>query len=220
MKIKNIIFKNIGLKLTALLIALFVWIQITGKERLYVEKTFDIDVEYINVSDNIDVRIVRPEQIKVKVRGTANEIRNISSEAFKVRVDLKGIREEMRLNLFTEDYLVTPEGTQVVSIHPKMIEMKVEEFMSKEVPVQIQFENKFPEGVRIKQVRIRPARVKIFGYRSQIQSVNKVSGLESIDRSKITETRTITVPLKKQLEIIKFEDTESVEVTVVVEKNG
>lgn len=220
MKVKNIIFKNFGLKLTALFIALFVWIQITGKERLYVEKTFDIDVEYINVSDNIDVRIVRPEQIRVKVRGTTNEIRNISSDAFKVRVDLKGIREEMRLNLFTEDYLVTPEGTHVVSVHPKMIEMKVEEFMSKEVPVKIQFKNNLLSGIRIKEIQIEPSKVKIFGYRSQIQSVNSVSGLESIDRSKIKETVTITVPLKKQLEIIKFEDTESIDVTVVVEKNG
>ena len=219
MMVKKIIFNNFGLKLTALLIALFVWIQITGKERLYVEKTFDIDVEYINVSENIDVRIVRPEQIKVKVRGTANEIRNISSDDFKVRVDLRGIREEMRLNLFTEDYLVTPEGTQVVSVHPKMIEMKVEEFMSKEVPVKIQFKNSLPPGVRIKEVLVRPSKVKIFGYRSQIQTVNRVSGLESIDRSKITDTITITVPLKKQQEIIKFEGAESVEVTAVVEKH-
>ncbi|MCK4835791.1 MAG: hypothetical protein KAT17_04105 [Candidatus Aminicenantes bacterium] len=218
MKLKKVIFKNFGLKLTAIFIALFVWIQITGKERLYIEKTFDIDVEYINVSENIDVRIVRPEQIKLKVRGTSNEIKKISPEAFKVRVDLKGIREEMRLNLFTEDYLVTPEGTQVVSIHPKMIEMKIEEFMSKEVPVKVQFSNNFPRGVQFKEIRIQPSRVRIFGYRSQIQSVNKVSILESIDRSKIKETVTITVPIKKQVEIIKFEDAENVEITIVVEK--
>lgn len=217
MNIKKILFNNIGLKLTALFIALFVWIQITGKERLYVEKTLDIDVEYVNVSENIDVRLVRPEKVKIKVRGTSSEMKEILSENFKVRIDLRGIRESMRLNVFTEDYLITPEDTRVVSIHPKMIEMKVEEFMTREVPVKVQFVGNYSKNIKVKEVRIRPQRVKIFGFKSRIQSINIISTLEPVDRSKITETITLTLDLKKREEILRFEDVKSVEVTIVVE---
>lgn len=219
MKTRKIFFNNIGLKLTALLIALFVWIQITGKERLYVEQTLDIDVEYVNVSDNIDVRLVRPEKVKIKVRGTSSELKDVLSEHFKVRIDLRGIRESMRLNVFTEDYLITPEDAQVVSIHPKMIEMKVEEFMTKEVPVRVQFINAYKKNLKIKEVHFRPQKIKIFGYKSRIESINAISTLESIDRSKINETTTIKLDLKKREEILKFEDVESVEVTIVVERH-
>ena len=219
MKIRKILFNNIGLKLTALLISLFVWIQITGKERLYVEQTLDIDVEYVNVSENIDVRLVRPEKVKIKVRGTSSEMKEVLSDQFKVRIDLKGIRESMRLNVFTEDYLITPEDAKVVSIHPKMIEMKVEEFMTKEVPIRVQFINSYNQNLKVKEVHFHPQKVKIFGYKSRIQSINTISTLEPVDRSRISETTTVKLDLKKREEILKFEDVESVEVTIVVERH-
>jgi YbbR domain-containing protein len=156
--------------------------------------------------------------VKVKVRGISSKIKEISAEDFKMRVDLKGIEESVRLNFFTDDYLISPEGTQVVSVHPKMIEMQVEEFMSKEVPVKVQFQKDFVKGIRLKEIILKPEEIKIFGYKSQIRSINSVSLLESIDRSKIKETTTIRIPLKKREEILKFEDIESVEVTVVIEK--
>jgi YbbR domain-containing protein len=115
--------------------------------------------------------------------------------------------------------LVTPEDTQVVSIHPKMIEMKVEEFMTKEVPVRIQFIKSYNRNLKVKEVLFKPQKVKIFGYKSRIQSINSVAAVEPVDRSKITETTTLKIDLKKREEILKFEDAESVEVTIVVERH-
>jgi YbbR domain-containing protein len=218
MKLKRIIFNNFGLKVTALFIAVFVWIQITGNQRLYIERTLDVDVEYVNVSQNINVSFLRPEKVKVKVRGTSSKIQELSPEDFKMRLDLSGVKESMPLSFFTEDYLITPPEIQVVSVHPKMIEMQVEEFMSKVVPVKPQFENDFPRGVRLKEIVLKPHEIKIFGYKSLIRSINSVSLLEVIDRSKIKDTTTFRIPLKKREEILKFEDIESVDITVVVEK--
>lgn len=218
MRLKRIIFNNFGLKLTALFISLFVWIQITGSQRLYIERTLDIDVEYVNVSQNINVSFLRPEKVKVKVRGTSSKIKELSAEDFKMRLDLDGVKESMPLNFFTEDYLISPPEIRVVSVHPKMIEMQVEEFMSKVVPVRFQFENEFPRGIRLKDVVLKPSEIKIFGYKSQIRSINSVSLLGAIDRSRINDTTTFKIPLKKREEILKFEDIETVEITVIVEK--
>lgn len=218
MMLKRIIFNNFGLKLTALFIALFVWIQITGSQRLYVEKTIDVDVEYVNVSQNINVSFLRPEKVKVKVRGTSSKIKELVAEDFKMRLDLNGVKESMPLNFFTEDYLISPPEIQVVSVHPKMIEMQVEEFMSRVVPVKVQYKNSFPKGIRLIEVVVKPPEIKIFGYKSQVRSINEVYLFDAVDRSKINESTTLKIPLKKREEILKFEDTETVEITVVVEK--
>ena len=95
--LKRIFLGNLGLKIAALVLAFFVWILITGKERSYIERTIDIDVEFVNVSQNIDIRYIRPERIKVEVRGTSNEVNSLSPEDFKLRVDLMGVNETTKL---------------------------------------------------------------------------------------------------------------------------
>jgi YbbR domain-containing protein len=218
MTLKKLIFNNLGLKIFALLIAFSVWLAITGKQRGYLEKSMEIDVEYFNVSQNIDVRNVRPEKARITVRGTSKEISRMGPENFKLRIDLAGISEGTRISLFTEDYLQIPENTQIVSIHPKMIEITIEEFMSQEVPIRVLYKGRLPEGVRLVDRYITPEKVTIFGYKSQIMDIDIIYASQSVDLSEISGTRTIKIPLKKSEEIIRFEDTEEIEVTVVVEK--
>jgi len=220
MNIKRIFLNNLGLKISALFVASFVWVLITGKERSYIERTIEVNVEYVNVSKNIDIRYLRPESVRVKIRGSSNVIEKISPADFKLRVDLRGVRESTRLNLFTEDYLSMPEGTPVVSIHPKMIEISVEEFDSREVPVRVRYINRLPSGVRLMDRTVRPEKVTIFGYKSQIEDITTVSPVESVDLSKISGTQTLTLPLKKNESILKFVDTATVKVTLVVEKSS
>ena len=45
MNIKNFIFNNLSLKIFSLFLAIAVWVLITGKARLNIEKFINIDVE-------------------------------------------------------------------------------------------------------------------------------------------------------------------------------
>lgn len=217
MNIRKILFNNLGLKITAMLIAFSVWLSITGKQRAYLEKSMEIDVEYFNVSQNIDVRSVRPEKVRIKVKGTSKEISRMGPENFKLRIDLAGINEGTRMSFFIEDYLRIPEGTEIVSIHPKMIEMTLEEFISSEVPIRVLYKGRLQPGIRLIERNINPEKVQVFGYKSQIVDIDTIYASQSVDLSRITRTRTFKIPLKKSEEIIRFEDAEEVEVTVVVE---
>ena len=105
MNFKQILFNNFGLKLTALVLAIFVWIMISGKERAYSEKTLEVNVEYINVAKNIDVRNVNPEKVRVKIKGTSKELTKISPEDFGLKIDLKGTIVATKMNRFVKDYL-------------------------------------------------------------------------------------------------------------------
>ncbi len=220
MNIRRILTSNFGIKMAALAIAVLVWILITGKQRTYEEKTFEVTVEYFNVSKNIDVRTVRPDQVRIKVQGTTREILMVTPEDFHLRVDLAGILHSKRLNLFTEDHLEFPEGLKVMSIHPKMIEVEVEEFMRKEVPVRIRYRGRMSPGVVLIKRSVNPEKVVVFGYRSQIQSVSVVNAEEDVKLDEIMKTRTIRIPLQKTEEILRFIDSDSVEVTIEVENRN
>ncbi|MBN1197127.1 MAG: hypothetical protein JXA62_06945 [Candidatus Aminicenantes bacterium] len=220
MNIRRILFTNFGLRMAALVIAVMVWILITGKQRTYEEKAFEVAVEYFNVSRNIDVRTVRPDQVRIKVRGTTKEIRMVSSEDFRLRVDLAGVRHSKRMNLFTEDFLEFPPELEVISIHPKMIEVEVEEFMRKEVPIRVRYRGRMLPGVVLLNRTLNPEKVTVFGYRSQIQDVAVVNAERDVQLDTIERTQTVRIPLQKTEEILRFEDTDTVEVTIEVENRN
>jgi YbbR domain-containing protein len=220
MKIKKFITNNFGLKVTALFLAFFVWAMITGKERSYSERVLEVRVECLNISKNIDVSSVKPEKVRLTVRGTSKELKKITPEDFKIKIDLKDVTEGTRLNYFTEDYLQSPEEIQNMSVHPRMIEITVKKFITKEVAVRIRYKGRLKRGIRLIERRVVPEKVKIFGYKSQIGSITTIEGAEYVDLSEIDESRSIKIPLKKQEEILRFEDTDEVDVFMVVENTN
>jgi YbbR domain-containing protein len=224
MKIKRFIFNNFGLKITALFLALFVWILISGKERSYLERTMDINVQYYNISENLDVTNVRPDKVRMTVRATTKELETITAQDFKINIDLKDITEPNRLIYFAEDHLQLPEEMQISDlnprIHPKMIEITVKELIIREVKVRVRYKGKFKRGIVLIDRRVIPERVKIFGYKSQISDIVEVEAAESINLAEIEQSRTFKISLKKGEEILRFEDTDEVEVFVEVENRN
>ena len=223
MNVKSFITNNFGLKLTALVLAFIVWAMITGKERSYSEKTLDVNVEYFNVGKNIDISSVRPEKVRVIVRGTSKQLERVTAGDFKIKFDLKDVTEDTRLNFFTEDHLQLPEdikGLQLVNVHPRMIEITVKEFVTVEIPVRVRYKGAMPEGVLLIDRVLVPDKVRVTGYKSQIDDVSVVDGTESVNLSTIMESKTIRIPLKKEKEILRFEGKDYVDVQVTVENKN
>jgi YbbR domain-containing protein len=220
MKIKKLITNNFGLKFTAMCLAFFVWAMIAGKERSYSERVMEVRVEYFNVSKNIDVSNVKPEKVRLTVRGTSRELKKINPEEFKIKIDMKDVNEGARLNYYTEDYLQFPKGIQDMEIHPRMIEITTKEFITKEVDVKVWYKGRLKNGIRLIDRRVVPEKVKIFGYKSQIDTITTIEGVEHVNLSEIEESKTIKIPLKKQEEILRFEGTDTVEVFIEVENTN
>ncbi len=223
MKLKNLITNNFELKLLALFLAFFVWVTISGKERSSTEKSFEVNVEHYNVTNNISISDIRPEKVRITVKGTTKLLEKITAADFKIRIDLKDVTEGTRY-YFTENYLQIPEEIQNrgdLTIHHRMIEITVKEFMTREVNVRIRYKGRMKKGVALIDRRVVPDKVKIFGYKSQISSVNTVYGIHPIDLSTIEESGPISVPLEKTEEILRFvDDRKTVDVYIDVENKN
>jgi YbbR domain-containing protein len=216
MHIKNFIFKNLGLRFVALVLAILVWAMISGRERTYSEKTVDVNVEYYGIRENIDVRSVRPDKVRVKIRATSQQLNKITPEDFRIRINLQDVSEGVH-NYWTENYLQIPEGIEIMSIQQKMIEVTVKEFMTREVLTRVRYKGKLKPGIKLVDRIVVPEKVKIFGYKSQIADLEEVEAAEWVNLAEIQESTVIKIPLKKQPEILKFEDTDVVEVHITVE---
>jgi YbbR domain-containing protein len=216
MQIKNFLFKNLGLRFGALVLAVLVWAMISGRERSYSEKTMDVNVEYYGMTENIDIRSVRPDKVRIKVRATSQQLNKITPEDFIIRMNLQDVSEGTH-NYWTENYLQFPEGMEIMAIQQKMIEITVKEFMTKEVPTRVRYKGKMKPGIRLVERRLVPEKVKVFGYKSQITNLQEVEAVEWVNLSEIRENTVIKIPLKKEAEILKFEDTDTIEVHITVE---
>jgi len=214
--LKRLLLNNLGLKTGALVLAVLVWGIISGRERTFSEKTLKIPVEVFNVSDNAEVVSLRPEEVTVSLRGASKFVAAVTTESNPIKIDLKNVKESSKLNYFAEDYLEIPEGVQLISIHPKMIEVYVEEFATKDVPIKIRFRGRLPEPLKLKAARVIPDRVTIIGYKSQINGIDVVL-TEEVNLNEVGQSLTRLIALKQTRDILKFKDRRQVELQLEIE---
>jgi len=214
--LKKLILNNLGLKTGALVLAVLVWGIISGRERTFSEKTLKIPVEVFNVSDNAEVVSLRPEEVTVSLKGASKFVAAVTTESNPIKIDLKNVKESSKLNYFAEDYLEIPEGVQLISIHPKMIEVYVEEFATKDVPIKIRFRGRLPDFLKLKAARVVPDRVTIIGYKSQINGIDVVL-TEEVNLNEVGQSLTRLIALKQTREILKFKDRRQVELQLEIE---
>jgi YbbR domain-containing protein len=215
-KLKKLFLNNWGLKTTALLLAVLVWAIISGREKTYSEKTLKIPIEIINVSANLEVVNLQPEEARVILKGSTNLIAKIRPESMAIKIDLKNISESSKLNYFAEDYLEIPADLQIISLHPKMIEVFVEEFDAKEIPVKIHFRGQLKEPLKMKGFKVIPERVTIIGYKSQLSNITSVF-TEEVNLNEIESSQKRKVALKQTRNILKFRDRRDVDLLLEIE---
>jgi YbbR domain-containing protein len=218
-KLKKLLFNNWGLKTGAMLLAILVWAIISGRERTFSEKTLKIPVEVYNVSANVEVVNLRPEEVTVALKGASKFVAAVSPESNPIKIDLKNIKESSKLNYFAEDYLELPKGVLLVSIHPKMIEVYVEEFAMREVPVKIRFRGRLPLNLKLKSAKVIPDRVTVMGYKSQINDIAVVL-TEEVDLDQVGASLSRRLALKQTRDILKFRDHPDVELQLEIEDRG
>jgi YbbR domain-containing protein len=215
-KVKKLVFKNWGLKTSALVLAILIWAIISGRERTFSEKTIKFPVEVINVSENVEVVNLRPEEVTVSLKGASNFVAAVTPESNPIKIDLKNIKESNKLNYFAEDYLELPKEVHLVSIHPKMIEVYVEEFATREVPIKIRFRGRLPSQLKLKSAKVVPDRVTIMGYKSQINGIDAV-WTEEVDLAGISQSLSRRLALKQTRDILKFRGNPEVELQLEIE---
>jgi len=112
--------ENIGLKILALTLAVFLWYIISA--RGISEISIEVPIKYINIPNGLKLkRIIK--KIKVNLLGRKNLLVSIKPESLMIIIDLKNTSEgEITYKIKKKD-LKIPRGVSIINMNPSEIKI-------------------------------------------------------------------------------------------------
>lgn len=166
---------NLGLRLFALLLAMFLWLQsvLVSDQRSVV----NLPINLRSVPQNITLENF-PKVVPFAVRGKGLDIIRLTMAKPKVNIDASKITPDTDV-ISLQDYSIDlPENINVSLLGPSesdQLTIQADIFHQKVVPVRLDFDNPSTEnqfsGLRYS---IDPDRVTIFGHKNRIRGVNAI----------------------------------------------
>lgn len=188
-------FRNLGLKLLSLSVAIFLWYAVSGEQ--VVERSLRVPLELQNIPDSLEVVGEVPSQVDVRVRGPSGTLSRLGVGDVVAVLDLRAARPGSRLFHLTPDQVHAPFGLEIAQVSPATIAMSFERSGSRTVPVVPSVEGEPAPGYMIGEVMTDPAEVEVVGPETLLRGLTRaitepvvVTGA----RSTIRENVTIGVP--------------------------
>ena len=188
----NLFKKNLNLKLISLAFAIFLWIYVYYKENPFKEyqamANFVVPLETVNLSSDFLVVDI-PKQVLVKISGDKNLISQKDvADHIEAYVDLDGKKSGNFKGLVV---MAGSTVGQVEGIEPPAVDVSIEEIITREFKVRLDFEGEPKEGVYVEKglTTITPSTVELKGPSSLIKKVHMVSVSIDIDDVSLTFER-------------------------------
>jgi YbbR domain-containing protein len=166
--------RNWGIRLLALGIAIGIWFNASVEDRLVSsEKLVEASVAYNRPRGFMVLDQV--QNVNVLLRGSKRAIRQVNPYMVDVQVDLNQRQEgPVTINLGRDNVLV-PEGLEVVSIDPNIIQLKLEREVSTRLPVVPEIIGKAPAGIVFDEPEVFPNQVLVTGPESLLAKIQTLS---------------------------------------------
>jgi YbbR domain-containing protein len=185
-------FRNFGLKLLSVCIAVLLWMTVAGEET--VERGLRAPLELQQFPAGLEIQGETPSTVDVRVRGTSGALSRVGAGDIVGVLDLHGARPGNRLFPMTPEQVRAPFGVEVVQVTPSTIALSLEKSLSREVPVVPSIEGTPAPGyVEQGKPVVTPDHVEIVGPESAVKRATEavtetisITGLEKSIREDVT----------------------------------
>lgn len=228
---------NLFLMIFSVILAVLLWLWVSAEERS--EIIVSVPLQYRNLPSHLEIVPDKDltTSVSVWVQGTTSALKDLRPQEISAWVDLTNATAGEKSFEIENDQVKVPYGFSVVRISPSPIRVRVEQYLTRLVPVIVQFEGEPRSGYEVSETTIVPSRVQIRGPQSAIDSIRHVV-TDPIDISSITgnylqvvnisaETAAVQIgsirKVKVALKITEIKDTISfgnISVKASVEKRG
>jgi YbbR domain-containing protein len=167
---------NAGLRIISLLLAMFTWLFVKGITSD--SRTVDGVPLEVRTKPGLAVLQTNASTVSVVVRGTREDVRQVSRQDLSAVVDLTRTN---RLGLITVK--LTPRSVrhsrrvQVSEIDPSEITVNLDEMITRELQVQPQFAGELPTGLAIERVITKPEAVNVEGPKMLLNRMSSIATL-------------------------------------------
>jgi len=213
-------FRQIHLKLLALLAAVTLWFVVITVENTVYKFSEKIELKAQNLSKNISLESSLPS-VDIYLRVDKDNMNKVTKNELDVYLDLTDV-EAGEIVLPVVAVSKSPLA-QVLKTEPSEVRIKLSPVIEKEVEVNISVEGKPREGYKVEKTEILTEKVTVSGAQSIIDSLNYIEGkiiLDGTQSDNLKQSVQLSVPASMNVasQLITLNPAEIVvEVTVVSE---
>jgi YbbR domain-containing protein len=162
-------FRNLGLKLIAVMLSVLLWITVAGEH--VVERSLRVPLEFRNVPEALEIVGNTPDTVDVRLRGSSALLSRVQPGEIVAVLDLDSARAGSRLFHIRPDEVRAPFGIEVSQIIPATLPLELEKSARRSVPVVPATDGQPAPGFVIGRVSSDPAMVEIVGPESRVRQI-------------------------------------------------
>lgn len=176
---KNILTKNLGLKLASLVMAITLWFFVIMSGRSGI--VLDVPVMYDNIPPELEV-VDFPKTVSVHIEGQERLLTKLKQSEITAVIDLQDAKVGRNFYSLTPENIKLPGTIEVTNIDPQTISVIIEKQFRKTVSVQPAIEGLPERGFVILEITVEPETLVLEGPRSIVSKIYNVK-TEPIDIS-------------------------------------
>jgi YbbR domain-containing protein len=212
--LRELFLKNLTLKAISATLALLLWMQIAGQQR--VERSIAIPLEFTNMPRDIEITNDYPRNINVRFSRPSSL--NMDEQQLAVVMDLAGVEASTVILPVSERNIRNlPTGVRIEGIEQRRIRLQLETIRQKIVRVEPEIVGTPAEGYEFKEAQMNPSEVLISGPESRVNPVTTAM-TETINIEGRTSGFHQTAYLDLEDSRVRIETGSTVEVVVFIEE--
>lgn len=197
--IGNMLFENLGLKFVSILCALGFFVFIRGSERA--EMRYDVYITHTEPPESARRILVKepPTGISVTLRGPRTQLESLPRDLGTITLDLS-TGHEGTIELSPKMIPNLPTGVEVVQLFPSRFEVRWDDVVSHEIPIQVNVKGAPKAGHKLAgELLLEPKTVLATGPRSivELMQTARAGSFDVTDLDK-SEERLLTLDLPPQ----------------------
>lgn len=197
MNLKKSLTENIGVKLIALVVAIFIWFNASGQKEVVWLKMIPLVLE--NVADSLVVTGSVPAEVEISITGTKRQLILTGFKRINLAVDLAGANPgKQKISLSSRNIRLpgNVDSRSVRILEPTSIDLTLERFVTRRVQITLATSGAIPSNLFIMDggFSITPSWTYVKGAASVVRQIESIS-TEPLELNKLKETIQKELPL-------------------------
>jgi YbbR domain-containing protein len=177
---------NTWLKLTSLLLAVGLWFFVVSQGHSVID--MEIPIGFKNLPDHLEV-LEGQKMLSVSIKGQERLLKKLRQGDVNAALDLSNVKKGNIILPLTTENITLPNSLSVIDISPQTVKLKLEEKITKRVPVKSIIVGAPSPGYVVSRIEVTPSLVEIKGIESVITKTYSVK-TEPVDISGISGNNT------------------------------
>jgi hypothetical protein len=171
---RRFFFRNLGLKLLALAIALLAWFALSGQRRERIsERSYRIPLSLVNVPSRTMVASPLPGGVEVRLRGPFTALRQLQPERLEAVIDLRNARPGESVHRFVPEDINVPPEVEVLAIAPGEVKVVLDRIGERLLPLVPALSGDPTPGFQVIDVTVDPRIARVIGPATSLSIANR-----------------------------------------------